>query len=65
MTKHEAHLLSAYTEILLTDFDSFHEFCQETLGRKVYTHEFSSKKIWDDIKENILDEVIKICEEAE
>lgn len=42
MTRQEAILLSAYTGFLLTkDVAGVYKFIQETLGRRVYTHEFT------------------------
>lgn len=52
MTKDEAVLISAYTGFLLTkDFSDVHKFCEELLGRPIWTHEFASEKLWNEIKE--------------
>ena len=39
MTKREGAILSAYTGCLLCDFNDFHKYIEELLGRPVFTHE--------------------------
>lgn len=52
MNKQEAILVSAFTGFLLTkDFSDVHKFCEDLLGRPIFTHEFADKKVWEQIKE--------------
>lgn len=52
MTKKEAIIISAYTGILVTkQFSDVHGFCEELLGRPIWTHEFASESLWKEIKE--------------
>ena len=52
MTKKEAILISAYTGYLLThSFSDVHKFCEELLGRPLYTHEFASESVQKEIRE--------------
>ena len=52
MNKKEAVLVSAYTGFLLTkDFADVHEFCEDLLGRPIWTHEFASQEVQKEIKE--------------
>lgn len=52
MRKKEAVLVSAYTGFLLTkDFSDVHAFCERLLERPIFTHEFASQSVQDEIKE--------------
>lgn len=52
MTKNEAVLISAYTGFLLTkDFSDVHRFCEELLGRPVFSHEFAITETQKEIQE--------------
>ena len=52
MKKQEAILVSAYTGFLLTkDFSDVHKFCEDLLGRPIWTHEFASRDVQEEIKE--------------
>lgn len=51
MTKRECAIVSAYTGILCGDFNEFHKYIEEKLGRPVWTHEFANKELWKVIQE--------------
>lgn len=52
MKKQEAILISAFTGFLLTkDFADVHKFCEDLLGRPIWTHEFASRIVQKEIKE--------------
>lgn len=51
MTKRECAIVSAYTGILCGDFNEFHKYVEELLGRPVWTHEFANKELMKKIKE--------------
>ena len=52
MKKQEAILISAFTGFLLTkDFADVHKFCEELLGRPIWTHEFASESVQKEIRE--------------
>lgn len=59
MTLREAHIVSAYTKILMSDFSSFHGFVEEVMGRPVWTHEFPS--IAEELKEKVKPMFLEIC----
>jgi hypothetical protein len=65
MTKHEAIVVSAYTGFLMCDFNDMHEYIEKKLGRPVLTHEFANKIIWDEIREKVKPDFLKICEEIQ
>ena len=66
MTKKEAVIVSAYTSTLLTnDFADVHKFCEELLERPIWTHEFSDKKVWEQIREKCKPLILEIIKNEE
>ena len=51
MTKREAAIVSAYTGILIGEFDDFHKYAEEIIGGPIWTHQFVDKKFTNKIKE--------------
>lgn len=39
--KKEAVIVSAYTGVLIGDFNEMHRYIEEIMGRQVFTHELS------------------------
>lgn len=64
MTYKEAVIVSAYTGVLMCDFDDMHKYIEEKLGRPVWTHELASDEIQNEIKQKCKPEFLKICKEA-
>lgn len=64
MNRREAAIITAYTGIMATDFDSFHKYAEEVMGRPIWTHEFSVKAVWDELKEAALEDFLGLCREA-
>lgn len=62
MTKQEKIVVSAYTGYLMCDFSDMQEYIEEKLGRPVFTHELSDKKILQEIREKVKPDFIQICE---
>ena len=51
MTHREAVIISAYTGILLTkNFQDVAGFCEELLGRPIWTHEYADKAVLEEIR---------------
>lgn len=50
MTKREGAILSAYTGLMLCDFDDFHHYVEELLHRPVQTMELGFPNISQKIK---------------
>ena len=64
MTHAEAVLVSAYTGVLLTkNFADVHKFCEELLGRPIYTHEFARIETQKEIQEKSQPLILKMIEE--
>ena len=63
MTKREAILISAYTGFLLTkDFSDVHKFCEDLLGRPIWTHEFADKTVLNEIKQKCKPLILEMIE---
>lgn len=63
MTKRECAIVSAYTGILCGDFNEFHKYIEELLGRPVYTHEFANANLWKVIRELSKDDFVNLGKE--
>lgn len=63
MTKEEAILLSAYTGFLLVpDFSDVHKFCEDTLGRPIWTHEFGDQDVQKEIREKLRPQIMELVQ---
>ena len=63
MTREEAILLSAYTGFLLApDFSEVHKFCEDTLGRPIWTHEFADKDVQKEIQDKLRPQIMKLIQ---
>jgi hypothetical protein len=51
VTKREAAIITAYTGVVLGDFDVTCKYFNEIMGRPVFTHELARDDIADEIKE--------------
>ena len=61
MTRDEAILLSAYTGFLLVqDFSDVHKFCEDTLGRPIWTHEFADEDVQKEIQDKLRPQIMKL-----
>ena len=63
MTREEAILLSAYTGYLLApDFSQVHKFCEDTLGRPIWTHEFADRCVQKEIREKLHPQIMELVQ---
>ena len=63
MTREEAILLSAYTGVLLVpDFSDVHKFCEDTLGRPIWTHEFADRCVQKEIQEKLHPQIMELVQ---
>lgn len=65
MTKQEKIIVSAYTGVLMCDFDDLHEYIQKKFGRPVFTHELADKGIQKEVEEKSKKEFLEICNREE
>ncbi len=63
MNKREAAIVSAYTGILLGDFDELYSYVEEKLGRSVSVHELASTGLVHDIKEKTKQDFLSLVVE--
>ena len=63
MTWKEAILLSAYTGVLLVpDFSDVHKFCEDTLGRPIWIHEFADQDVQKEIREKLRPQIMELVQ---
>ena len=61
MKRNEAVLISAYTGFLLTqNLSDVHKFCEELLGRPIWSHEFASDSLQKEIREKCKPMIIEL-----
>lgn len=63
MTKQEKIIVSAYTGILMCDFDDMHKYIEEKMGRPVFTHQLADEKFVEKIKEAVKPDFLELCNE--
>ena len=63
MTREEAILLSSYTGFLLApDFSEVHKFCEDTLGRPIWTHEFADRCVQKEIQAKLRPQIMELVQ---
>lgn len=68
MTKEECAIIMAHTGIcMLTgeEFDIFHKYVENIMGRPIWTHEMGIGSIADEIKEKSKNDFLKLCANAQ
>ena len=63
MTKEERIIVSAYTGVLMCDFDDLHQYIEKKLGKPIFTHELGDKLVWDAIKKATKEDFLRLCKE--
>jgi len=61
MTSEEAAIVSAYTGILIGDFNTLHKYIEKKLDRPVWTHEMASLDVAEEIKKAAKADFVAIC----
>ncbi len=61
MTLRERLIISAYTGVIMCDFDIFHKYITEVLDRPVFTPEFANPDVLEELKEKVKPEFLKLC----
>jgi hypothetical protein len=51
MNKKEAAIVSAYTGFLIGSFSDMHKYANEIFGRPIFTHEFGSEDLANELRE--------------
>ena len=67
MTKKECAIVMAHMGICMLageDFQIFHKYVENIMGRPVYTHEMGDPAIANEIKEKSTNDFLLLCQEA-
>lgn len=62
MTARESAIISAFTGILCGPFPAFHQYAEEVMGHPIFSHEFASKELWEQIKEKSKPDFVALCQ---
>lgn len=63
MTKNEKLIVSAYTGILMVDWDEFLDFAEEKLGRPILAKETDTEKFAMQLMSVVEDDFMKLCDD--
>lgn len=63
MTKHEAAIVTAYTQIFIGDISEYQAYAEKLLGRPLFTHELSQPNIVEEIRKRSADDFKHIAVE--
>ena len=63
LTKEQAAVIGVYTGTLCGPFSDVHKLAEDLLGRPIFTHEFASPEIWEELREKVKPQFIEICHE--
>ncbi len=61
LTKEQAAIIGAYTNVLCGPFSDMHEYIEKVMGRPVWTHELASEKVTEEIREKCKADFLAIC----
>lgn len=61
LTKEQAAIIGAYTGITASSFSVVQEYAQKKLGRPLWTHEFASKELNEELKAAAKEDFLAIC----
>lgn len=65
MNRRESAILSAYTGFLCGPFDAMHAYAEEKLQRPVWTHEFGSGAVVEELKRAAESDFIELAKAAQ
>ena len=65
MTKPEKLIVSAYTGVLMVDFNEFHQFAEKVLKRPIEEYEFVIRSTWNILKKKTEKKFLELCKEKE
>ena len=65
MTLYERVVVSAYTGVLMCDFDYVHRYIEDKLGRPVFSHEMADPDVQKEISEKTKRDFLALCGNSE
>ncbi len=63
MTKNEKLIVSAYTGVLMVDWNEFLDFAEEKLGRPILAKETDTEEFAMQLMSAVEDDFMKLCED--
>ena len=61
LDKEQAAIIGAYTGVCCGNFSDIQELAERELGRPIYTHEFATEELTQELKAKIKPLFISIC----
>jgi len=61
LDKEQAAIIGAYTGVCCGNFSDIHELAERELGRPIFTHEFATEELTEQLREKIKPLFISIC----
>lgn len=61
LTREQAAIIGAFTGIACGPFSDIQQLAEKKLGRPIWTHEFASEAVMDELKAAVRDDFIAIC----
>lgn len=61
LTREQAAIIGVYTGITCGPFGDIQELAEEVLGRPIFTHEFASKELAEELRLAVKDRFLSIC----
>lgn len=61
LDKEQAAIIGAYTGICCGNFSDIQELAERELGRPIWTHEFATKELSEELKKKVRPLFISIC----
>ena len=65
LTKEQAAIIGAYTGIAVGPFEDIQEYAEKILGHPIFTHEFASKRLCEELKRETKPDLLSLCYDPE
>jgi hypothetical protein len=63
LTTEQAAIIGAYTGFAACNFSHIHALAEKVLSRSIFTHEFASEKLCNELREAVKPMFLEICAE--
>ena len=65
LTKEQAIIISAYTGFIACEFSDLHKAVEKKIGRPLWTHQFGSEELMEEIRDAFREDFLAICYQGE
>lgn len=65
LTREQAAIIGAFTGIACGPFPDIHEYAERKLGRPIWTHQFASQKLSEQLREAAREDFLALCAPAD